>query len=495
MELNPGTKIYDLMTTYPFLMDYFIELSPHFQNLKNPEMFNTMAKVADIEKAAGAGGLDLKELMAGIVARIEQETGEKVTVTGIDLAGVTPAAPRAPDRREVLKQIIRDLHAGVEMEVLKARFRKLIQGVEATEIAAMEQALMDEGLPAEEIKRLCDVHVEIFKEALQARDLPSVPPGHPVHTFMKENRASEKIMSALSILMGKLGRPPTPEAFERHREGLGNLMKRLARIDIHYARKENQLFPLLEARHFSGPTQVMWALHDDIRALLKKAHQEFQRSNPTGTVNALQEAIAAIREMIYKEEHILYPTSLDLVSQAQWIEMKKGERDIGYAWVEPDRGWPDEAVVQAAEEEAPEPLSPVEGALFLDTGAMSPEQVNLLLKHLPLDITFVDENDRVLYFSDTPERIFPRSPGIIGRQVRNCHPPKSVHLVNKILDAFKSGTRDSAQFWIQSQGKFILIRYFAVRDAENDYRGCLEVSQEVSDIRRLEGERRLLEWD
>ncbi len=493
MELSPRTKIYDLMTTYPFLIDYFIELSPHFQNLKNPEMFNIMAKVADIEKAAGAGGLDLKELMAGIVARVKEKTGDELMVSGIDLAGVRPAGSQVPDRQEALKQIIRDLHAGVDMEVLKARFRELIQGVEATEIAAMEQALMDEGLPAEEIKRLCDVHVEIFKDALQARDLPSVPPGHPVHTFMKENRASEKIMSALSILMGKLGRPPTPEAFERHREGLGNLMQRLAKIDIHYARKENQLFPLLEAHHFSGPTQVMWALHDDIRALLKKARQEFERSNPTGTVNALQEAIATIREMIYKEEHILYPTSLDMISESEWIRMKEGERDIGYAWVEPDQGWPD--VAAAAAEPAPQAPPAPEGALSLDTGALSPELVNLLLKHLPLDITFVDENDRVLYFSDTPERIFPRSPGIIGREVRNCHPPKSVHLVNKILDAFKSGARDSAQFWIQVEGKFILIRYFAVRDADNNYRGCLEVSQEVSDIRRLEGERRLLEWD
>jgi hypothetical protein len=383
------------------------------------------------------------------------------------------------------------------MEVLKQRFRELVRGVEATEIANMEQALMNEGLPAEEIKRLCDVHVEIFKEALEEKDRPEPPLGHPIHTFMKENRASEKIMSDSSILIGLLGHPPGTEAFETHRQELGRLIDRLSEIHIHYTRKENQLFPMLEVHHFTGPSQVMWSIHDDIRAALKQAREAFAGSEPKGTVTHLQEAIQAIRDMIYKEEHILFPASLDMLSDSEWIQMKNGEADIGYAWVTPDEGWPEETIKAPATvpAEPVEVLEEVAGVLGLDTGRMNLEQINLVLTHLPVDLTFVDENDRVAYYSEGPERIFPRSPAIIGREVRNCHPPKSVHMVNKILDAFKSGSRDTAEFWIQLGEKFIYIRYFAVRDKKGYYRGTLEVSQDLTAIRKLEGQQRLLDWE
>jgi len=135
------------------------------------------------------------------------------------------------------------------------------------------------------------------------------------------------------------------------------------------------------------------------------------------------------------------------------------------------------------------------GSLTLDTGLLTAEQINLLLKHLPVDVSFVDENDRVAYYSQTEDRIFPRSPGIIGRTVQNCHPSKSVHIVNKMLDEFRAGRKDSSEFWIQMKGKFIHIRYFAVRDSMGSYKGTLEVSQDVTSIRGLEGEKRLLDWD
>jgi DUF438 domain-containing protein len=201
--------------------------------------------------------------------------------------------------------------------------------------------------------------------------------------------------------------------------------------------------------------------------------------------------------MIYKEEHILYPASLDMLSDQEWVKVKEGEADIGFAWVVPDTGWPRD-IIKETEEVAPEPEAVVEdvaGALGLDTGQMTLEQINLMLTHLPVDLTFVDEMDRVAYYSEGPERIFPRSPAIIGREVRNCHPPKSVHLVNQILDAFKSGARDTAEFWIELGGKFIFIRYFAVRDASGYYKGCLEVSQDLTRIRKLEGQNRLLDWE
>jgi len=497
MELNAKTKIDDLLKQFPFLEDYLISLSPKFKGLKNPIMRKTMGKVASLEMAAAVSGQSLELLISSLTAEIERQSSHN---TAADEAA--PASQHQPltdpqQRQAALKGIIKDLHAGGDMAVLKQRFKDLIQGVAAPEIAKIEQELMNEGLPAEEIKRLCDVHVEIFKEALEEQDRPDPPLGHPVHTYMKENRASEKIMSDTSMLMGLLGQPPTVEAFAEHRQALGELIDRLSEINIHYTRKENQLFPMLEAHHFTGPSQVMWSIHDDIRAHLKQAREAFSGNDPAQTVKVLQAAIQAMRDMIYKEEHILFPTSLDMLSDGEWIKVKQGEADIGFAWVEPDEGWPDE-ILKDTGIPAPEPeavLQDVAGALGLDTGRLSLEQINLMLTHLPVDLTFVDENDRVAYYSEGPQRIFPRSPAIIGREVRNCHPPKSVHVVNKILDAFKSGSRDSAAFWIELGGKFIYIRYFPVRDAGGNYRGCLEVSQDLTEIRQLEGQNRLLDWE
>jgi hypothetical protein len=497
MELSAKTKIDDLLKQYPFLLDFLITLSPMFSNLKNPEMRKTLGKIATLSEVSAIGGIDLGTLMSAITTEIEKRTDESVTLSEPASAFSGEPLSDPKERQEALKKIIRDLHDGEDMEILKQRFKQLVHGVEALEVAKMEQALMDEGLPAEDIKRLCDVHVELFKEALEEHDRPEPPPGHPIHTFMKENRASEKIMSEASVVVGLLGRPPNPDAFKKQHEVMGALIDRLSEINIHYTRKENQLFPMLEAHHFTGPSQVMWSIHDDIRDHLKQAREAFAQADPDRTVTALKEAIKSIRDMIYKEEHILYPTSLDMLSQDEWIKVKEGEADIGFAWVVPDEGWPEEIREEPKEviAEPVEAIRDVAGALALDTGQMPLEQINLMLTHLPVDLSYVDENDRVAYYSEGPERIFPRSPAVIGREVRNCHPPKSVHLVNKILDEFKSGSKDTAEFWIELKGRFLYIRYFAVRDAKGYYKGTLEVSQDITEIRKLEGEKRLLDWE
>ena len=214
-----------------------------------------------------------------------------------------------------------------------------------------------------------------------------------------------------------------------------------------------------------------------------------------GMVQALEPAVQAVRDMVYKEEHILYPTSLDMLSQSEWVTMHQGDGDIGFAWVEPDPEWPGEVPAPAPEPAAPAAPEAVKGLLALDTGNLSDAQVNLMLKHLPVDLTFVDADDRVAYYSEGPERIFPRSPAAIGREVRNCHPPASVHKVNLILDSFKSGAKDNAAFWIQMGPRLIYIRYFALRDEQGIYQGCLEVSQDITELQKLEGEQRLLDWD
>ena len=354
MQLTAKTKIDELLKQYPFLEDFLITLSPKFKGLKNPIMRKTMGKVASLEMASTISGLNIDKLIASLTAEIEKQGGSAETAGENTPTSQVEPLTDPKERQAALKGIIKDLHDGKDMEVLKQRFKDLIQGVDAPEIAKMEQELMNEGMDAEEIKRLCDVHVEIFKEALEEQDRPEPPVGHPIHTYMKENRASEKIMSDTSMLMGLLGQPPTPEAFEEHRQALGELIEQLSKINTYYTRKENQLFPMLEAHHFTGPSQVMLSIHDDIRANMKQARESFAGNDSAQTITSLKEAIQAIRDMIYKEEHILFPTSLDMLTDSEWVKVKEGEGDIGFAWVVPDQGWPDE-ILKETEEAAPEP--------------------------------------------------------------------------------------------------------------------------------------------
>lgn len=478
MEISPKTKIDDLLSSYPFLLDFFLAKSPKYKLLQSSFSRRTVGKVATLAQVASIGGLNLDQMLLDIAAEIGEKTGEEVA----------PEDRKA--RQEILKGIIRDLHNGVDMEILKQRFHELIKDVDATEIAAMEQGLIAEGMAESEIKRLCDVHVEVFQESLDIQAAPETPPGHPVHTFMLENRVAEEITRKIAQVFDKAGELGEEEFFSQHRGELEQLMGRLADIDLHYLRKENQLFPLLEGYEITGPSQVMWALHDDIRNAIKTARGEIAASRGHEALNTIKYAIKSIDDMVYKEENILFPMAMETLSDADWQKVGRGESEIGYAWIVPEQGGTSgETVSPALKKSAEGPES-----LDLATGQLTPEQVNLMLTHLPVEISFVDENDEVRYYSQVEHKIFPRSPGVIGRRVQNCHPPASLDKVQKILDEFKSGKKDVADFWIEKNGRFIYIRYFAVRDAGGTYKGTLEVVQDATVIRGLTGQQRLLDW-
>jgi DUF438 domain-containing protein len=397
-------------------------------------------------------------------------------------------------RREALKGLIRRLHGGGSAEEVKHEFAALLDGVSAAEIAELEQALIAEGLPESEVKRLCDVHVAVFRDSLDAQIPPEAVPGHPIHTFRAENQAAARAVDDLEGALETLKATPETAQLEAARRRLQHLRE----YEQHYLRKENVLFPYLERHGFSGPSSVMWAIHDDVRAGWKTL-EELLAAGPgddpaafAARIDQVFEPLSTmIREMFYKEENILYPAALELLSAGEWQEIRAQEPEVGFCYVEPGEPSPGRAVTPEPER----PRGEVGGGamLQLDTGALTPQEVNLLLTHLPVDVTYVDKDDRVRFFSQTKERIFPRSPAIIGRKVQQCHPPASVHRVQRIVDDFRAGRRDEAEFWIQMQGKFIHIRYFAVRDREGAYQGTLEVSQDVTPIRALEGERRLLD--
>ena len=399
------------------------------------------------------------------------------------------------ERQKILKQIIEELHRGVSVEKLQKRFAKLIKTTSPEEIAEMENALIEEGFPPEEIQRLCDVHVQVFDASLKKVGKPGKVPGHPVYSFIQENKEAKKLIKQLRRLVKRIGKSPD----ENEIESFSETFSRFKEIEKHYQRKENQLFPLLESKKFTGPTKVMWGKHDEIRNHIKEVDACLNDKNWKALGSKLKTLVSAVKKMIFLEEKILYPTSARKLTDRDWAEIKKGEPEIGYAWIKPSTVWDaDIAKMKADLAEKVSPQAPVlsepgEG-MPLSQGNLTREQVDLLLKNLPVDITFVDENDRVCYYSDTKDRIFPRSPAIIGRTVQNCHPHKSVHVVNNIVQAFREKKKDFAEFWIQVEGNFVHIRYFPLFDRAGAYRGVIEVSQEISGIKKLEGQRRLLDW-
>jgi hypothetical protein len=303
---------------------------------------------------------------------------------------------------------------------------------------------------------------------------------------MRENEKCREILIETDMLTQAVEKG---EPLKDKKGAIGKQLEKLSEIELHYVKKENEIFPYLEKHDIKGPPQVMWGVHNDIRKLLKESKAKLEALDDTA-IPVIKEFKQTVRGMIYKEENILFPLCVETIEEAEWQQIKKGFNEIGYVWIKDSGTWGEE---KTEKKEASE----IKGSLNLDVGHLSPEQVNLVLHHLPFDISFVDENDELLFYGENfvEDRIFPRSPGVIGRKVQNCHPPKSVSTVEKILEAFKKGEKDNAEFWLQMGGKFIYIRYYAVRDKEGKYKGCLEVMQEVSRIRSLEGERKLLDWE
>ncbi|HJW74285.1 MAG TPA: DUF438 domain-containing protein [Thermoleophilia bacterium] len=488
MVITPQTTVNTLLGEYPFLKDFLVGYNPEFKKLANPVLRRTMGRMATLERAAGMAGVPLEEMQHDIAAEIGRVTG--VTPEIQAKAGFTTVDPA---RQAELKAIVKELHAGASPDDLKDRFAMLIEDIEATEIAAMEQKLIEEGIPEAEVKRLCDVHVQVFAEALDEHDAVQAPEGHPVDTFMRENQAFRQVLVSLRKVAETIGKPARREEWERLAPAFRATTDRVREFERHYVRKENQLFPFLERHGIEGPSKVMWALHDDIRAVIRELRAALDGADPDAAVQQAEVLATMGDDMIYKEEKILFPMAMDNLAEWEWIEIRQGEDEIGYALVGEPSAWPNVQVEVDGGRAAAGAALVSEGELALDTGVLTLEQLNLMLRSLPVDVTFVDENERVRYYSEG-ERVFPRSPAVIGRKVENCHPPASVYKVEQILEAFHSGEKDVAEFWIELGEKFVYIRYFALRDGDGTYRGTLEVVQDATRVRTLEGQRRLLDW-
>lgn len=403
-------------------------------------------------------------------------------------------------RKAKLKEALRKLHQGTPMEELRHEFNEVLQNASAAEVAQIEQSLIEEGMPVEDIQNLCDVHVALFREGLDKEPSPDMLPGHPLYSLRTENELAALVLNEVRAALVNFKVDPTPEV----RSKLTDKLQKLMEFEKHYDRKEHYLFPYLERYGFSGPSSVMWGIHDEIRRGWKSMLVLLKSPAPASMAMAadLERTFAplenAMREMFYKEEHILFPAALERLTQKDWQEIYDQEDEIGFSYITRGTQWrkgstpssPSNLVELTHTQPGKEqPMTNVP----LKTGALSPEQLSLMLTTLPFDIAFVDETDSVLFYSETKDRIFRRTPAVIGRKVQKCHPPASVDKVVRIIEDFRSGKRDMAEFWIQMNGKFIYISYFAIRDEQGTYRGTIEVTQDLTHLRAIQGEKRLLE--
>lgn len=387
-------------------------------------------------------------------------------------------------RQNVIKQVIAQLHEGKSVDEVKQQFEDAFSGVSASEISEAEQALITNGLPVSEVQRLCDVHAAVFKGSIeeihQAED-PSSVPGHPAHIFKLENRALEKLLEYRVKL--HLSALPDSTALSALKED----MEELSKINLHYLRKENILFPYMERYGITAPPKVMWGVDDEIRENLKEVQAELTKENSPELKQKIEALSTRVTEMIFKEENIMLPMLLEMLTQDEWKHILDDSREIGYM-IDDIPVWnPAKESEQAIQQEKKEP-----GALEFPTGVLNAEEISQIFDTLPFDITFVDKDDTVKYFSQGADRIFPRTKAVIGRKVANCHPPASVHIVEKIVADLKSGAKDHEDFWINMGGRYVYIRYYAVRGAQGEYLGTLEVTQDIKPIQEITGEKRLV---
>ncbi|TFG31731.1 DUF438 domain-containing protein [Candidatus Thorarchaeota archaeon] len=396
------------------------------------------------------------------------------------------------ERKKKLKQAIEKLHAGANIADVKEEFKEILKDASPLEISKIEEELIEEGIPREKIQSLCDVHLELFKESLQEPNA-DLPETHPIHILMTEH----KIILDTAINLAELARVcsenvkemPSPEIIT----GIMKSISILKDSANHYLREENVLFPRLEAHGIVQPPAIMWSEHDTIRGIEKIIFGLFDNGPKLDeeALKILRTSAISLSEILsshfFKENNILFQTSLKLFTDEEWKSSRVDFDDIGYGIHIPEK------IPESSITDETKGVKEMDGKIQFESGSFDKDTLEAMLNTLPIDITFVNADDRVQYFSMSPERFFVRSKSVIGREVRMCHPKKSLDRVEQILNDFKEGRRDKAEFWINLGGKLIYIRYFPVRSSGGRYLGCLEVTQDITEIQKIQGEKRLLD--
>lgn len=385
-------------------------------------------------------------------------------------------------RQKRLKEILMEIHDNVPIEVVKEHFREAFSSVDATELAEAERALVEGGLPVSEIQNLCNIHAEIVGQSVEQihnQDQP-LSKSHPIEVMRLENTA---LLGLLTTIRKDVKALPLPAAIKSFHKGFESLRD----INKHYLRKENLIFPYMEKHGIDTPPKVMWGVHDEIRTTFKKIDEIMSRHALKELKTELPALLDEIEDMVDKEENILFPMIEKLFEVNEWQQIIEDSDEFGYFLINvPEK----EKLDSSKKENQTYQLSKED--IDLKTGALTQEELIGLLEVFPLDITFVGKEDEVRYFSHGESRVFPRTMSVIGRNVENCHPQASVHIVKELLNDFKSGKKDKEDFWIQMGERLILIRYFAVR-RQGEYIGVVELTQDIAPIQKITGEKRIMD--
>ena len=404
--------------------------------------------------------------------------------------------PMDPEKLKALFEIENAFKAGqLSADEARLQIKERVGKVSAYHVAYIEQTMTEE--TSDECIRE-DVHAIINMLGDQIdNSMPNLPADHPIMHYLKENEEMKRLLLAVEDLV----------QYPMIKNQWLELYDKISQYPIHYKRKQNQLYPMLERKGFTRPTTTMWTFDDMVRDEIREAERLLREDKEDAFIKQQERVLLYARDLMEKEEFILYPTSMALISEEEFEDMKSGDQEIGFAFFEVEHKTTENKVETQSKEQnnfandlqallTKYGYSAAGGGDKLDvtTGKLTLEQVNLIYKHLPIDISFVDENELVCFYSDTDHRIFPRSKNVIGREVMNCHPRKSAHIVREVIDKLRSGEQDKAEFWINKPGLFIYIIYVAVRDKDGKFRGVLEMMQDCTHIRALEGSQTLLTW-
>ena len=524
-------SVYEICTKFPAIKDLMAENG--FKEITEPGRLQTMGRFMTIPKGCAHKGVDLEGLKDvfrahGFIIKGDPVAADKSSVATVEAPAAPGGAPTTPgenpiattpeERKALIAQYLERLNDGEDIESVREDFARNFKDVSGGEISTAEQELIAGGVPMEKVLRLCDVHASLFEGHVScAHNTGAVEetPGHPVWTMRQEN---DRIMAFINDRVKpdvKRTCMLTEASSAAEHEGIVAILKAdmeaFDEVFIHYKRKEELLFPHLERHDITGPSKVMWGKDDEVRnavhgaeALLETAYGEYDSQLLAGVADYLDEAVEGALSMVSKEENVLIPLSLEHLSATQWTQIASEENEFGHAFGVTPPAWHADPLELANDklnemeatasgenaENSSDTRTSQDETIRLSTGEFTLAQLEAVFATIPLDITFVDANDKTCYFSHGDTRAFPRPKSCLGRDVYDCHPPKSQEAVRRILTEFKSGKRDVSEFWFKAMGKFLYVRYFAVRDEAGNYLGALETTQDIGPIKALEGENR-----
>lgn len=468
-ELDVNKTVAELVKEYPELREAMAEIG--FREILNPIALEVMGRVMTLPKGAAVKGFRWEDVVhkleeRGFFLKREEEKGPIVAET-----------ETTEDRMEALKALLQRLSNGESLEAVRADFVRDFASVSAEEIAAAEQKLISGGLPVHEVQRLCDVHSALFHGHIGepscggagAGDIPEItelPAGHPLLVLHAENEALERLLDRMD------------RAFE-HRDAaeLGAGLRSLVGLYPHYGKKETLLMTVLYRYEVTGPSGVMWGVDDEIKAEIHALGRELA-GGTAGLEERLGSFLQRVRDMIYKEEKILFPLTLRFFSEQDWFMVYRDMLDMGEAFGVKAPAW---AAGEAwiTETKAREEKIMAEGKVRLSTGEISFKTLEAILNLLPVDITFIDKDDIQRFFSN-PGRVFARPRLALGSNVRNCHPANVLPVVEQLIADFKAKRRDHMDVYRYIKGKPVGVRYLAIYDETGEYQGIVELVQEFT---------------